>query len=153
MAEKYEIDDLDRKILRLLQEDARMPYLEIARKLIVSGGTIHQRMNKMIDQGIVKSTILQLNHAKLGLDVTVLLGIHLKSAKKITPVLEKLQSFPEVIEAHYTTGNFALLIKLCVPSIKDYHAFLTEKIQEIDEVSSTESFICLDSPIDREISI
>ena len=153
MAEKYEIDNLDRKILRLLQKDARMPYLEIARKLIVSGGTIHQRMNKMIEHGIVKNTVLQLDHAKLGLDVTVLLGIHLKSAKKIAPVLKKLESFPEVIEAHYTTGNFALLIKLCVPSIKDYHVFLTEKIQGIDEVSSTESFICLDSPIKREISI
>ena len=153
MAEKYEIDNLDRKILRLLQKDARMPYLEIARKLIVSGGTIHQRMSKMIDQGIVKSTVLQLDQAKLGLDVTVILGIHLKSAKKLTSVLKTLKSFPEVIEAHYTTGNFALLIKLCVPSIKDYHIFLTEKIQGIDEVSSTESFICLDSPITREISI
>ena len=153
MVEKYEIDDLDRKILRLLQKDARMPYLEIARKLIVSGGTIHQRMNKMTEIGIVKGTVLKLDHAMLGQDVTVLLGIHLKSAKKLSPVLKKLNSFTEVIEAHYTTGNFALLIKLCVPTIKDYHLFLTEKIQGIEEISSTESFICLDSPINREIQV
>ncbi len=153
MPENYQIDKVDRQILQCLLDDARTPYLEIARKLLVSGGTVHQRMAKMTELGLVTGSTLTLDRRKLGLDVTVLIGIHMKSAKNLNNLISKLDSWPEVIEAYYTTGNFALMIKVCVESIQSYHEFLSRKLQSIDSVQSTESFICLDQPISREISV
>lgn len=153
MPEKYEIDSTDRKILTLLMEDARMPFLEIARKLIVSGGTIHQRIEKMKDAGIIEGSQIKLNLKALGFDVVVFLGIHLKSTKNLNQVLNKLESFPEVTEAYFTTGNYALLVKVNTKTIADFHNFLVRKVQSIEAVQSTESFISLDQPIKKEISL
>lgn len=149
MAENYQIDSTDRKILELLLLDARRPYLEIARKLKVSGGTIHQRIEKLREAGILTGSQVTLNAKKLGLGVTVLLGIHLNSAKEIQKVISILKKFPEVVEAQYTTGSFALFIKIMVADIEEFHHFLVQKIQAMPEIRSTESFICLDEPIHR----
>jgi Lrp/AsnC family transcriptional regulator for asnA, asnC and gidA len=148
---KYEIDDLDRKILRHLLEDGRKPFLEIARDLMVSGGTIHQRVEKMQQAGILKGYTVIIDREKLGFGVTVLIGIHLKNAKDYSHVVEGLKGFPEVLEVHYTTGNYALIAKVSTASIQDYHIFLTESLQALKEIQSTESFICLASPIQKEI--
>jgi Lrp/AsnC family transcriptional regulator for asnA, asnC and gidA len=153
MTENYEIDDLDKQILELLQRDARMPFSEIARKLIVSGGTIHQRVDRLKESGIIKGSRIVIDHQLLGMDVTVLLGVHLKSSKDSDKVIKKLKQFPEVIEAYYTTGNFALMVKVVSSSIKDFHSFLSHKFQGISEIQSTESFVCLDTPISRDIQV
>lgn len=152
MAEKYEIDSVDRQILGFLLNDARLPFLEIARKLIVSGGTVHQRIDKMKKLGIIEGSKFTLNLQKLGYDVTVFLGIHLTNAKDLGSVIKALEKMPEVVEAHYTTGNYALLIKLHTKSIKDFHSFLAERLQSIEAIQSTESFISLDQPIKRDIA-
>lgn len=153
MDEKYEIDSLDRKILRHLQLDARKPYLEIARELKVSGGTIHLRIEKLTKLGIIKGSHIVLDYEKLGFDVTVFLGVHLKSAKDLPDVLKKMETFPEIVEVYYTTGNYALLIKIKTKTIKDFHSFLTNKLQAINSVQSTESFVSLSEPIMRELSL
>jgi len=150
---KYEIDNVDKQILGHLLQDARMPYLEIARKLIVSGGTIHQRIEKMKEAGIIEGSQVKLNLKKLGYDVTVFLGVHLKSTKDLPLVIEKLKTFPEVTEAHFTTGNYALLVKVNTKNISDFHGFLTEKLQSLESVQATESFISLDQPIKQVISL
>ncbi len=149
MEEKYQIDNLDRKILSMLQENGRLPYTDIAKKLTVSPGTIHQRINKLENIGIIKGTRIILDYQKLGYDVTTLLGIYLKSAKDLGKVLEKLKAMKEVVDVYYTTGSYALIIKIHHKTIKDYHQFLVEKLQSIAEIQSTESFICLDQPIER----
>lgn len=153
MSEKYQIDSVDREILTYLLNDARMPYLEIARKLIVSGGTIHQRVEKMKDAGIIEGSQIKLNLKNLGHDVTVFLGVHLKSSRDLAKVILKLKSFPEILEAHYTTGNYALLLKVSTKNISDFHRFLIDKLQPIDEVQATESFISLDQLIDEGIKL
>jgi len=153
MDETYQIDNLDRKILSLLQHDGRLAYTDIAKKLTVSPGTIHQRINKMTEAGIIKGTRLILNYQKLGYDVTTLLGLYLKSAKDLNKVLEKLKSMKEVVDVYYTTGSYALIIKIHHKSIKDYHQFLVDKLQSIPEIQSTESFICLDQPIERALYV
>lgn len=153
MNENYQIDTLDREILRTLQADAKTPYLDIARQLDVSGGTIHQRVNRLREAGIITGSKITVDPRKLGHGVTVLLGLHLTSAKALNKVLEKLNSFPEVLEAYYTTGSFSLILKIAVESIEHYHQFLVKKLQAIDEVRSTESFICMDQPIHRDIEI
>ncbi len=150
---EYQIDSLDRAILRALQADAKRPYLDIARELEVSGGTIHQRINRLRDEGIIEGTQLKLNRHKLGLDVLVLIGVHLTSAKVVADVVKRLKKFPEVLEVYYTTGNYSLILKVVVPSIDGYHQFLVKKLQAIDEVRATESFICMDQPIERDVYI
>lgn len=153
MQEKYEIDNVDRKILTLLQEDSRMPYSEIARQLIVSGGTIHQRMDKLKQMGVVEGSSINLNLQKMGYDVTAFLGIHLNSSKGLTNVINELKAMPEVVESYYTTGKYALLIKVHTKTTKDFHNFLANKLQSIDAIQSTESFISLDQPIKRDIQL
>jgi len=153
MDNKYEIDKLDRDIISLLQKDARMAYLEIARKLLVSGGTIHQRVDRMKEMGIITGSQIQVDYKKLGYDVSVLIGIHLKNAKDCDIVIQNLKMFKEVTGAFYTTGNYALIINVTTKTIQDYHSFLIEKLQAVKQIQSTESFICLDSSIDREVSL
>lgn len=149
----YQIDSLDRAILRALQVDAKRPYLDIARELEVSGGTIHQRINRLRENGVIEGTQLKLNRHKLGLDVLVLIGVHLTSAKVVSDVVKRLKKFPEVLDVFYTTGNYSLILKVVVPSIDGYHQFLVKKLQAIDEVRATESFICMDQPIERDVFI
>jgi Lrp/AsnC family transcriptional regulator for asnA, asnC and gidA len=125
--------------------------LEIARELLVSSGTIHQRVEKMQQAGIIKGYTTVVNREKLDFGVTVLVGIHLKNARDYPHVLEGMRKLPEVLEAHFTSGNYALIAKVATRSIRDYQIFLTDKLQAMKEIQSTESFICLDSPIEKEI--
>ena len=151
MSDKYQIDNVDKQILTILLNDARTPFLEIARKLIVSGGTVHQRIEKMKQAGIIEGSCFKLNLKHLGLDVTVFLGIHLKSTKGLPDVIESLKGMKEVVEAYYTTGNYALLVKVHTKNISDFHQFLAYKLQTMEAIQSTESFISLDQPINRNI--
>lgn len=153
MDTNYQIDDVDRKILRELSKNGRMPFLDIAKRLLVSGGTIHQRVGKMKNMGIINGYRPILNKEKLGFGVTALVGIHLKNAKDCASVLDRLNKLPEVLEAHYTTGTYALMIKASTASMQEFHAFLTEKLQSMPEIQSTESFICLATPIERQIKV
>ena len=153
MGEIDQIDNLDKKILELLQSDGRMAYTEIAKKLTISHGTVHQRMAKLEELKIIKGNSILLDYQKLGFDVTTLLGIHLKSAKDQGKVIEKLKTMKEVVEVYYTTGAFALIIKVHNKNIKDFHHFLSDKLQGIPEIQSTESFICLDNPLSRNLKI
>lgn len=153
MIENNQIDNLDCKILDLLQKDGRMAYTEIAKKLLISHGTVHQRLNRLTEMGIIKGTKIILDYQKLGYDVTTLLGIHLKSARDQSKVIEKLKAMKEVVEVYYTTGTYALMIKIHNKNIKDFHFFLADKLQNITEIQSTESFICLDQPVSRSLPI
>lgn len=151
--DKYQIDSLDRRIIEELQKDARKPFLDIARKCQVAGATIHQRVEKLREKGIITGSKIIVDHKKLGYGVEVLLGIHLVNAKVVSKVVKKLEKFPEVVQSLYTTGNYALFIKVVTEDIDHYHNFLTKKLQAIEEIRSTESFICLETPIDRELQV
>ena len=151
--ENLNIDKLDKSILDLLQKDGRMAYTEIAKKLLVSHGTIHQRITRLEESGIIKGTKIIIDYSKIGFDVTTLLGIHLKSAKDQSKVIDKLKSMREVVEVYYTTGAYALIIKIHNKNIKDFHHFLAEKLQSIPEIQATESFICLDQPLGRHLPV
>ena len=149
----YEIDSIDRGILNILLGDARTPFLEIARKLNVSGGTVHQRVDKLKEAGIITGSTLRVSCERMGLGVTVMLGIHLHKAQRIDETVQALKSLPEIVEAYYTTGSYALFVKLHVSSIKAYHRFLVERLQTIESIRFTESFICLDMPIHRSVNL
>ncbi len=146
----YEIDELDRRILSALLVDARRPYLELAKQLKVSGGTIHVRMNKMAKAGIVKGSKVVLDYRKLGYDVSAYIGVNLHNARDYDRVLARLTDIALIVEAHYTTGQFNIFTKIFVRSISDLHAFLL-KLQAIKEIQSTQTIMILDSPIARDL--
>jgi Lrp/AsnC family transcriptional regulator for asnA, asnC and gidA len=153
MASQYEVDSTDLKILKMLRANARTPFLEMARKLNVSGGTIHQRVEKLKEAKVITGSQITIDYKRLGKGVTILLGVHLKNAKDINTVIKKLDKLDEVVEAHYTTGNFALIVKVLVDDIDHFHHFLVGKLQSISEVQSTESFICLKQVIEKDVSL
>lgn len=151
--EKYQIDDLDRKILKELYKDARASFVEIAKKFQISGGTVHQRVNKLKLHGILKGFQPLIEERQLGFTVSSMVGLYLKNAKDCQLVLDKLEKFPEVVEAYYTTGSYALILKIVTTDISAYQAFLMDKLQSINEVQSTESFICLSQPIKKNVKL
>lgn len=151
MAEIYQIDNLDRGILSALMKNARVAYAELAKNFNVSAGTIHVRIEKMKQAGIIVGTKVEINPKILGYDVCCFIGIILKSAKDYPAALAKLQNLDEVIEAYYTTGHYSIFIKIMTKSIDDLQLLLINKIQTIDEVQSTETLISLQNPIMREI--
>ena len=153
MEEKYNIDNLDTKILSILQEDSRRSYQEIARELVVSGGTIHVRVNRLKELGIIKGSKIILDYPKLGFDVTVFIGINLHNASDSSLVLSKLNEMKEITEVHYTTGSYSLFIKAVLRSTLGLKIFLVEKLQRIPEIQSTETLISLDEPVSRDIQL
>ena len=116
MSENYRIDNLDQAILTALMENARLPYAELAKQLAVSPGTIHVRVEKMKQAGIIEGTRVQVNAKKLGYDVCCFIGINLKSAKDYPSALAKLQALDEVVEAYYTTGHYSIFMKVMTRS-------------------------------------
>ena len=149
----YEIDKLDRQILAILLQDARLPYTEIAKQLIVSAGTIHVRMRKMEEAGIVEGSSLQVNAEKLGFDLTAFLGINLERGSHYHEVVKKLSSIPEVVEAHYTTGHYGIFAKIVCRNTRHMRYVLNDVIQAIPGISSTETFISLEESLHRPIPV
>ncbi len=147
---KCEIDSLDRKMLTLLREDSRRPYLEIARELGVSGGTIHQRMAKLKDAGVVKGARLTIDYGLLGYEVSALVGIRLARASAGAAIRDHLLGIPEIVELHYTTGTYSLLVKIVARSMKDLYALLSGRLQAFDDIQSTETFVILDTAVQRD---
>lgn len=152
MTEIYQIDNLDRGILNTLMENARTPYAELAKNFAVSPGTIHVRVEKMKQAGIITSTQVNVNPKQLGYDVCCFIGIILKSAKDYPAALRKLENLEEVVEAYYTTGQYSVFIKVMCRSIDALQQLLIGKIQTIDEIQSTETLISLQNPIMRTIA-
>ena len=105
MLKNLEIDNTDLRILSLLMDDAKMAYADVGKEVFVSGGTVHVRMKKMEQMGIVTGTQLKLNYSNLGYDISAFLGIYLKKSSMYVEVLEQLKKIPEVVNVNYTTGE------------------------------------------------
>lgn len=149
--ENYTIDKLDQKILSALMADARVPYAELAKRFEVSPGTIHVRVEKMKQAGIIEGTRLQVNAKRLGYDVCCFIGINLKSAGDYHEAVEKLNEFEEVVEAYYTTGQYSIFVKVMTHSIEELQWVLIDKIQGIDKVQATDTLISMQNPIHRDV--
>lgn len=148
----YQLDELDLQILDLLIKDCRTPYLEIARICHVSGGTIHVRMKKMEELGIIKGTRILLNLPKLGYDVCCFVGIYVDKTSSFDSVFEELSTIKEVVELHLTTGDYSIFAKVVCKNISDLQDILLNKINSISGIQRTDTIISLNQPIDRNIS-
>ncbi|QAA35360.1 MULTISPECIES: Lrp/AsnC ligand binding domain-containing protein [Clostridium] len=147
------LDELDLQILDILIKDCRTPYLEIARMCHVSGGTIHVRMKKMEDLGIIKGTRILLNLPKLGYDVCCYVGIYVDKTSSFSAVFDELSKIKEVVELHLITGNYSVFAKVICKSIADLQDILMNKVNTIAGIERTDTFISLSQPIDRNIQL
>lgn len=153
MIKKLKIDGIDKVIIKRLLEDARTPILSIAREVGISGAAIHQRLRKLEETDLIDGFKMKLNPKALGYTTTAFVGVFLESSDNYATAVKKLKQIPEVLESHFTTGNYAVFIKVMCKSNKDLMQLLSKKIQSIKGVSRTETFISLDQQIDRQIKI
>ncbi len=147
------IDGTDKKILRFLMSDARKPILEIARNIGISGAAIHQRLRKLEASGLLLGSKFIINPKAMGYTTMAYIGIYLDKAMSNPIAVKQLEKIPEVLECHYTTGNWSILIKVLCRDNEHLMQVLNKDIQQIEGISRTETFISLDQQIDRQISI
>jgi len=150
---KINLDEIDRKILSILMKNAKTPYTDIAKEIHVSGGTVHVRMNKMEEMGLVKGANLSVDYEKLGYDISAFLGIYLNKSSMYEDVAAELTKIPEVVGAHYTTGAYSIFAKIICKNTKHLRDVLHDKIQPIQGIQRTETFISLQESINRPIQI
>ncbi len=153
MHKMADIDEVDKQILSILMKDAKEPYTEIAKKIHVSGGTVHVRMRKLEQLGIVTGASLSIDYSKLGYDISAFLGIYLDKSSLYDEVAENLKKIPEVVEAHYTTGLYSIFAKVICRDTAHLKEVLHDKIQKIGGIQRTETFITLQESINRPIAI
>lgn len=151
MSYKLQIDSLDRKILSILIKDARTPFLEVARECNVSGAAIHQRVQRLIRLGVISGSQFILEPKKLGYHTCAYIGIFLENASLFNDVSEKLLKIPEITQCHYTTGQYSMFIKVYTKDNEHLKDVLADKIQAINGISRTETFISLDVLVDRQL--
>jgi Lrp/AsnC family transcriptional regulator for asnA, asnC and gidA len=146
------LDSLDYKILKMLSLNARKPYLEIARACNVSGAAIHQRIQKLTNMGILKGSQFVIDPEKIGYETCAFIGLNLKNPENFDAVVDRLREIPEVVECHYTTGNFDMFIKIY--ALNNHHLLdiIHDKLQPLG-LASSETLISFHSAIDRQLPI
>ena len=147
----YHIDKTDQKILSFLVNNARMPYLEIARECGVSGAAIHQRVKKMEASGIITGSRLLVKPSTLGLNVCAFISVTLSENSKYREVVASLKQIPEIVECHFVTGKAALLVKLFCFDNDHLMEVLLNTIQNIPFIQATDTMIALDEAFERQI--
>ena len=151
--EQVVIDGIDKKILRSLSSDARTPILEIARNVGISGAAIHQRLRKLEKSGLIAGSKFVINPKVLGYHTMAFIGVFLDKAMSNPKAVKQLEAIPEVIECHYTTGNWSIFLKILCRDNSHLMEVLNKEIQAISGVSRTETFISLAQQIERQIKI
>ena len=151
--QSLKIDGIDKMILRELMQDARTPILKIARQVGISGAAIHQRLRKLEKSELISGSKFIINSKVLGYTTMAFIGIFLEKAVSNPQAVKQLKKIPEVIECHYTTGNWSILIKVLCKDNEHLMNLLNKEIQSIKGVSRTETFISLEQQIDRQIKI
>lgn len=149
----YHIDKTDQKILSYLVSNARMPFLEIARECGVSGAAIHQRVKKLETNGVITGSRLLVKPRALGLHICAFISVSLSEANKYTEVVNCLKDVPEIVECHFVTGKYALLLKMYCRNNDHLMHILLNTIQNIPFIQATETMIALDEAIDRQVFV
>jgi Lrp/AsnC family transcriptional regulator for asnA, asnC and gidA len=148
-----QIDELDRQILDIITKNARIPYLEVARACNVSGAAIHQRVQRLIRSGVIKGSEFKVDPVAVGFKTCAYVGIFLEHPGHYKKVIERFKKIPEIIECHYTTGNYSLFIKVYTQDNDHLREVLTNSIQNIDGITRTETLISLEESINRQIPV
>ncbi len=146
------LDSLDKKILRLIADDARIPFLEVARCCNVSGAAIHQRIQKLNNMGVLKGSQFIIDPEKIGYETCAYVGLNLKNPAQFDDVVEELKSIPEVVECHYTTGDYDMFIKIYAFNNHHLLNIIHDKLQPLG-LSRSETIISFNSAFNRQLPI
>lgn len=148
----HDLDELDEKILRMIVDNARIPFLEVARACGVSGAAIHQRVQKLTGLGVIKGSEFILDAEKIGYETCAYVGIFLASPSAFDNVVKELEKIPEVVECYYTTGQYDLLIKVFAKNNKDLLRIIHDELQPLG-LSRTETMMCFKDGFRKKLPI
>ena len=146
------LDKLDKRILHMISEDARVPFLEVARVCNVSGAAIHQRIQKLTNMGILRGSQFIIDPEKIGYETCAYIGLNLKNPEDFDKVMEELRRIPEVTECHYTTGNFDMFIKIYAHNNHHLLTIIHDKLQPLG-LSSSQTLISFHSAFERQLPV
>lgn len=147
------VDKLDKKILGILSTNARMPFKDVAAECGVSRAAVHQRVQHLIDNGVITGSGFYVNPKSLGYTTCTYVGINLERGSMYKEVVSRLLGILEIVECHFTTGSYTMLLKLYARDNEQLMDLLNNKLQTIPGVVSTETLISLEQSIKREITI
>ncbi|MBR5492012.1 MAG: winged helix-turn-helix transcriptional regulator [Alistipes sp.] len=150
---KTTLDATDRKILRYLIKNARTPFLEIARECGISGAAIHQRIKKLEDMGVIQGSRLVVAPKSLGFDVCAFISIRVSDITQQQDTVERLKEIPEIVECHYITGSYNLMVKIYCIDNEHLMRTIFDKILHVQGVSSTQTYMSLNESFQREIHV
>lgn len=148
-----DVDSLDRKILRIISQNARIPFRDVAAQCGVSRAAVHQRVQRMFDMGVITGSGYHVNPKSIGYSTCTFVGLILEKGSLYRQVTEELDQIPEVVECHFTTGRYTMLIKLFARDNSHLMELINTRIQEIPGVTSTETLISLDQALTKEIPV
>lgn len=147
------IDNLDRQILNIISQNARIPFKNVAAECGVSRAAIHQRVQRLIDDGVIIGSGYHVNAKSLGFKTCTYVGIKLEKGSMYNQVVDELKKIPEVVECHFTTGAYTMLTKVFARDNEHLMDLLNNKMQEIKGVNATETLISLEQSIKKEVPI
>ncbi|MBL7727818.1 MAG: Lrp/AsnC ligand binding domain-containing protein [Dinghuibacter sp.] len=153
MAAKLNLDKLDYQIIHEMINDAGVSYADLGKKLFVSGGTIHVRIKKLEELGVVKGTQLKVDLKTLGYDVIAFVGIYLEKSSLYDAVAKELQKIPEIVRVNYTTGNYSMFAEIICKDINQLRFILHDDLQKIKGIERTETLISLEESFSRTIQV
>lgn len=147
------IDKLDLQILHQLMNDASVSYADLGRKLYVSAGTIHVRIKKMQEAGIINQLQYGVNLKRLGYDVIAFIGIYLEKSSLYDTVAKELKKIPEIVRMNYTTGNYSIFIEVVCKDMTQLRTVLHDELQKIKGIERTETFLSLEEGLNRQVNV
>lgn len=150
--EQYTLDELDIQILKMVAGNARIPFLEVARECNVSGAAIHQRIQKLMAQGVIKGSEYILDPEKVGYMTCAYIGLFLKDPERFDQVVKELEAIPEVVECHYTTGSYDMFLKIYAHNNHHLLSIIHDKLQPLG-LSRSETIISFHEAIKRQLPI
>ena len=153
MNPKLNLDKLDLQIIQGMMEDAEVSYADLGKKLFVSGGTIHVRIKKLEELGVVKGKKLSVDLKELGYDVIAFIGIYLEKSSLYDSVAKELKKVPQIVRLNYTTGNYSMFAEIVCKDIQQLRYVLHDELQKIKGIERTETFISLEESLVRNVVV
>jgi Lrp/AsnC family transcriptional regulator, regulator for asnA, asnC and gidA len=153
MSGKLNIDKLDIQIINAMMNDSEVSYAELGKKLFVSAGTIHVRIKKLQEMGVMEGTRMNINTKLLGYDCTAFVGIFLEKSSLYDTVAQELKKIPEIVRLNYITGNYSMFIEIVCKDISQLRRVLHDDLQKINGIERTETFISLEEGFDRTLKV
>lgn len=153
MSSKINLDKLDLQIIQEMMNNAEISYADLGKQLFVSGGTIHVRIKKLEEQGVVKGRKLAVDLKLLGYDVIAFIGIFLEKSSLYDVVAKELKKIPQVVRVNYTTGNYSMFVEIICKDIQQLRFVLHDELQKIKGIERTETLISLEESFSRNVTV